>query len=243
MVGGNARLQSGENKYLLIAANLEDRTAAVAHVKILIPIKRDSCCDPHTLGIGGHGSVWRHAIHRAIMARRNIHLSLAVEGDGGRVHHLRDERLHRVIGIDLEDRNRNLLPARPRKCGVDIALRVDRRTGDWMQILGDRDRHLHVMRVAHMPVGGDDTGPEVAPSGTRATRNESELTTTPPSTSPNCTRGRCHCGGRNPEPAIRTSPPASASTGDTDSICGPPFDVFVAQDRSENPMRNMLALP
>ena len=83
------------------------------------------------------------------------------------------------------------------------------------------------------PLAATTKGPDVAPSGTRATRKESELTTTPPSISPNCTRGRSHCGGRSPEPAIRISPPASANTGDTDSMRGPPFVFFLPKIRSE----------
>src|SRR5271163_2278310 len=96
---------------------------------------------------------------------------------------------------------------------------------------------LTVCALLTCPSAATTTGPEVAPSGTRATINDSELITTPPSTSPNCTRGRCHCWDRNPDPAIRTSPPVSASTGETDSICGPPFVLFLPRMRSENPMR------
>src|ERR1700684_91318 len=92
------------------------------------------------------------------------------------------------------------------------------------------------------PSAATTTGPEVAPSGTRATRNESELITTPPSTSPKCTRGRWYCCGRNPEPAIRTSPPARASTRETDSMRGPPVPFFLPRMRSENPMRKALVL-
>src|SRR5215467_14428520 len=80
------------------------------------------------------------------------------------------------------------------------------------------------------------TGPEVAPSGTRATRNPSELTTSDPSTSPNCTLGRRNSWGRRPEPVIRISPPASASAGATASIRGAPFTFFLPRMRSENPM-------
>ena len=112
VVRRDTRLQSGEHEHLLVGANLEDRAAAVAHIKILIPIKRDSRCDSHALGVGGHGSVRRYPIDRAVVPRGNIHLPLAIEGNRGRIHHLCNEWLHGVIGIDLEDRDWNLLAAR-----------------------------------------------------------------------------------------------------------------------------------
>src|SRR5260370_41120927 len=84
------------------------------------------------------------------------------------------------------------------------------------------------------PLVATTTGPEVAPSGTRATRKASELTTTDPSTSPNCTFGRRNSGGRRPEPVIRISPPMSAKAGATASMRGPPLTFLLPRRRSEN---------
>src|SRR5271167_2862351 len=45
----NARLESSEHEHLLVAANLEDRAAAVPDVEILIPIESDARSDSHPL--------------------------------------------------------------------------------------------------------------------------------------------------------------------------------------------------
>src|SRR3954466_5101006 len=82
------------------------------------------------------------------------------------------------------------------------------------------------------PLVATVTGPEVAPSGTRATRNSSELITTPPCASPNSTLGCRNSAGRSPDPTIRTSPPGSAEGGITVSMCGLPFAFFLPS-RSE----------
>ncbi len=86
------------------------------------------------------------------------------------------------------------------------------------------------------PFVATTTGPEVAPSGTRATTKASELMTTAPSISPNCTRGRLSSVGRRPLPLMRISPPGNAAAGATFSICGLPFTFFLPSRRSEIPM-------
>src|SRR5271165_1144780 len=68
VVRRDARLQSGEDEYLLVAANLENGAAAVAHVEILTLIKSNPRGDPHALSIRRHVSIRRHAINRAILA-------------------------------------------------------------------------------------------------------------------------------------------------------------------------------
>src|SRR5690348_4525073 len=83
------------------------------------------------------------------------------------------------------------------------------------------------------------TGPEVAPSGTRVTRNASELTTMGASKSPNFTLGRRSSCGRSPDPMMRTSPPARAHEGATESMRGPPLTFFLPRMRSENPMNEV----
>src|SRR6266571_1750948 len=85
------------------------------------------------------------------------------------------------------------------------------------------------------PLVETTTGPDVAPSGTRATTKSSELITTVPSTSPNCTRGRLSSGGRSPLPKIRISAPGRAASGDTRSMCGLPLTFFLPNKRLEIP--------
>src|SRR5215468_1355488 len=87
------------------------------------------------------------------------------------------------------------------------------------------------------PFVATTTGPEVAPSGTRATTKASELITTAPSIWPNCTRGRFSSVGRKPLPLIRISPPGKAAAGDTFTMWGLPFTCFLPSRRLEIPMK------
>ena len=109
MIGGNAGLERGEDEHLLVAGNLENSAAAVADIEILFAVKSNSGGDSHAFGVGCHGAVGRHAIDGAVIARRSIHLALAIEGDGGGVHHLGHERFYGVVGVDLEDGDGNFL--------------------------------------------------------------------------------------------------------------------------------------
>ncbi len=77
------------------------------------------------------------------MARRNIHLAFAVEGNRGGVHHVAEEWLHVIVGIDLEDRDWNFLAARSGKSHIDVAFAVERGIGDRMKIVGDRNRNFN----------------------------------------------------------------------------------------------------
>src|SRR5205807_3639187 len=86
------------------------------------------------------------------------------------------------------------------------------------------------------PLAETTIRPEAAPSGTRAIRKSSELTTTAPSVSPNCTRGWRISAGRRPEPRIRTSAPGNAAAGTTASMCGLPLTFFLPSKRSEIPI-------
>src|SRR5438270_2634587 len=86
------------------------------------------------------------------------------------------------------------------------------------------------------PLAETTIRPEAAPSGTRAIRKSSELTTTVPSVSPNCTRGWRISAGRKPEPRIRTSAPGKAAAGTTASMCGLPLTFFLPSNRSEIPI-------
>src|SRR5215469_9369227 len=80
------------------------------------------------------------------------------------------------------------------------------------------------------------TGPEVAPSGTRATTKSSELMTMAPSTSLNWTRGRFSSAGRKLLPLMRISPPGNADEGERLSMCGLPLTFFFPNRRFEIPM-------
>src|ERR1051326_6962117 len=138
VIGGDTRLESGEDKNLAVAGNLEDGAAAIADVEVLVLVKGDAGGDAHALGVGRHGAVGRDLVHRPVVARGDVQLSGTIEGDGGGVHHLAEERTHGVVGLDAVDGDGNLLPARAGERGIDVAKRVDGGIGDGMKILGER---------------------------------------------------------------------------------------------------------
>src|ERR1700751_4318850 len=152
VIGRDARFQGGEYKRLAIAIDLEDGSTAVAHVQVLLTVESNPGCDSHALGVGRHGAVRCDAINGAIMAGGNVHLAVAIEGDGGWVHQVAEKWLHGVVGIDLEERDRNLLSAAAREGDEDVAFGVDRGVGYRMQVVGDRDRDANLARVADRSV-------------------------------------------------------------------------------------------
>ena len=156
VIGGDAGFESGEDEDLLVAGDFEDGAVAVADVETLFAIEGDAGGHAHAFGVGGHGSVGRDAVDGAIEARRNIHLALAIEGDGGGIHHLGDEGLDVVVGVDLEDGDRNFLAARTGESDVDIAFGVEGGVGHGVQIFGDGDSDLHRVGIADVAVGSDD---------------------------------------------------------------------------------------
>src|SRR4029077_6083102 len=131
----DTHLERGKNEDLLIGRNLKDGAVPVSDVKTLFAVKGDARGDSHALGVRRHGAVLRDAIDGAVEARRDVHLPLAVEGNGRWVHQLRYERLHVVVGIDLEDRDWDFLPSRSGERDIDVAFRIDRGIGDRMEIL------------------------------------------------------------------------------------------------------------
>src|ERR1700685_2546960 len=168
MIRRDARFERGENEDLLVAANLKNRSAAIAHIKILLSIKSNACGNSHAFGISTRGAIRSYAINRAVIAGRDIHLPLAIEGDGSCIHHLFDEGFYRIVRVDLENRYGNLLPARPRKSHIDVALGIECRAGNWMQIFRNKDTNFYLLRIAHVAVGGNHHG-----SGGRAFGNSS----------------------------------------------------------------------
>ena len=88
VVGGHAGLERGKNENLLIAIDLENRAAAVAHVEISFFVERDAGGNAHTLGVDGLLAVWRRAIDRSLVAAGNIQQAVPVEGEAGGVHEI-----------------------------------------------------------------------------------------------------------------------------------------------------------
>ena len=69
VVGGNAELERGKDKDLLIARDFEDGAVAVADVKALVAIEGDAGGDAHAFGIGRGGAVGSDAVDSAVEAR------------------------------------------------------------------------------------------------------------------------------------------------------------------------------
>src|SRR6202789_3035363 len=91
-------------------------------------------------------------MHGAVIAGRNVKITIRVESQAGRVHEPADERLGLAGRRDAKDRHRRLLSARPRKGDEDIALRVYGRISDRVQILLNQPRDLELDCVARPPI-------------------------------------------------------------------------------------------
>src|SRR4029077_1102353 len=156
VIGRDADLQSRKDEDLLVARDFEDCAVAVANVKAFVTIKGDAGSDSHTFGVGGHGAIRGDPIHGAIVAGRDVHVSLAIEGDGCGIHQFRRQWLYGVIGIYFVDGDRNLLAAGTGEGSENVALGVEGRVADEMEVLRDWNRNFDSLSVAHMPVGGDD---------------------------------------------------------------------------------------
>src|SRR4029079_2802351 len=98
---------------------------------------------------------WRDLIYGAVVARTHIHLAGAVEGDAGRIHQLGAERLHVVAGVDAVDGDGRLLPALSGERDVDVALGVERRVRDGMQVLRDGRGDADLRGIRRAAVAGD----------------------------------------------------------------------------------------
>ena len=142
VVGGDGRLERGEDENLAVGADLEDRAAAVADIEILLAVESNSGGNPHAFDENGHVAVGRRLVHETVVAAGDVEHALGVESQASGIHEVVDERLHGEVQVDLVDRYRNLLPARAAEGGVDIAERIDGRIGDGVEVLGDQNADI-----------------------------------------------------------------------------------------------------
>src|SRR5277367_5718911 len=142
MVGGNRRLECGKDKDLTLRADLEDGPAAVSDVKISRRIESEACRDAHPLHEDAHAAAGRRPVNDAIEPARNIEHAFTIESQSGRVHQVRDERLHIEVEIDLIDGDRHLLSTRSAYRAEDISERVDSGIGDRMKVFRDHDANV-----------------------------------------------------------------------------------------------------
>ena len=155
MIGGDARLQHGKHEDLAVTIDLEDGAAAIADVKISDRVEGHSRRDAHAFGVGGHGTVLCHAVHRSVITRRNIETARAVEGHAGGIHHFVDEGLDVVIIVDAVDRNRGLLPARSGKRDINVSILINRWVRYRVEILRDGNADPHLAWIALVTIGCD----------------------------------------------------------------------------------------
>ena len=84
----NAGFEDRERTRFSDFIHAENRAAAIADIQILFSIERDSGRDPHPFRVRRHRSVGSDFVHRAVVARGNIHLAGAIESDAGAGHPL-----------------------------------------------------------------------------------------------------------------------------------------------------------
>ena len=139
MVGGDGRLERGEDEDLAVGADLENGAAAVADVEVVLAVEGDAGGDAHAFHVDRHVAGGRDLVDEAVIAAGDVEQALGIEGQAGGVHQVVEERLHAEVQVDLEHRYRDLLAARSAEGGVDIAEGVDRRIGHRVQVVGDQD--------------------------------------------------------------------------------------------------------
>ena len=152
MISGDRRLERGENVNLARGTDFEDRAAAVADVQILLLVEGDARGNPHPLHIDRWRSVGAGLVHDAVVAAGNIERPVAPKSKPRRVHHVGDERCHRIVQADLVNRHRRLLAAGAAETGVNVAKLVDRRIGHRMQVVGDGNAYVAGPRRAGLTV-------------------------------------------------------------------------------------------
>src|SRR6478672_6936485 len=86
MVGGDRRLERGEDVNLARLADLKNRSAAVADVQVLIAIESDTGGDAHALDINGHVAAGRDLVDHSFMPARYVQHAVAIEGETGGIH-------------------------------------------------------------------------------------------------------------------------------------------------------------
>src|SRR5439155_9041141 len=69
MIRRNAGLDGRKHKNLAVPSDLENRSAAISYVKILVLVECNPCCHTHALRVGRHGPVGSDFIDGTLKAR------------------------------------------------------------------------------------------------------------------------------------------------------------------------------
>ena len=142
MIGGDGRLERGEDKNLAVRADLENRAAAIADEEVALGIEGEAGGDAHAFDPKLRAAVGRDAMDGAVVAAGDVEHAGLVQSQAGGIHQFGDERLHLVIGGDFVERDRHFLAALAAVGDVDIAFGVHRGVGHRMQVVGDLHAEL-----------------------------------------------------------------------------------------------------
>src|SRR5262249_54782020 len=143
-----AWLQSGKDENLAVGSDFENCSAAVSNVQEALTVKRDPGRHSHALGVDRDGSIQGRFIDVAVKPAGNIQDVIPVEGQSGRIHDLREERLHVVIRVYLVHTDRYLLAARAAEGHIDVSILVDGRIRYGVHVVGDGNADLDSDGVA-----------------------------------------------------------------------------------------------
>jgi hypothetical protein len=162
VIGGHGRFECGENKNFAVRTDFEYCTAAIANVEAAGLVERQAGSDAHAFHPLHRATVGRDAMDSAIVAAGNEKKSIAVERETRGVHHLGDERLDGLIRGDFVKRDGNFLTALAAKGHVGVAVGVNRRAGDGMEVVGnlraERERERRAFDTAHFHAYGASLG-------------------------------------------------------------------------------------
>ncbi len=137
VIGGDGRLERGEDENLAVRADLENRAAAISDEKIADGVERDARSDAHAFHPELRTAVGRDAMDGSIVAAGNVQVALAVQSQAGGIHEFGDERFYCVIRRDFIERDRHFLPAMAAVGDVNVAFDVHRGIGHGMKIVGN----------------------------------------------------------------------------------------------------------
>src|SRR3954466_12130175 len=101
MIRGDARLESSVDENLLIRADLEDTSTAIANVEIVIAIERQSGGDPHPFDVGLNVAGSVDAVHISFVAAGNKQVARQIKRETRRVHNVGHKRRDGAFRRDL----------------------------------------------------------------------------------------------------------------------------------------------
>src|SRR5271167_110939 len=139
MIRGERRFDGCKDKNFAAWTNFEDCSAAISHVEILGTVERYTRGYTHPFNPLLGAAFWRNPMNCAVVAAGDEEISRAVHSQATGIHQRSDEGFYAVVRRNFVERNRNALAAIPRKSDIGIAVRIDRRICNGMQII----RNLH----------------------------------------------------------------------------------------------------